>query len=168
MIIIVEGIDRVGKTTFCNIMKNRYGARIFKGKSYDDEELKDISREDLYGIQELGSLESIADSKELIVMDRFHWTEKVYGKVLRGYDSKYTNIIEKEIIEINNSKRNQIIILLVRPTDIERSSKEHGLDLQDYQKEFDKLYMQTKIPRMTGNFNGLSEIAEYIMEGEKC
>lgn len=163
MIIIVEGIDRVGKTTLCKKICEELGYFYYKAE-FDEkqtwiermaDQIKDLARFDKMINQ--GIIKGV-------VIDRLHLTEKVYGKLERGYDCK-TNKIVEEIIPSLSSK---CILILVYPEDLKRSSKEHGKNLERHCSKFDFLFyysrMKEKIKCSYSNFDKV--IKELKKKGE--
>lgn len=133
MIIIVEGIDRVGKSTLCNKLSKELRMPIYKhdNKQFDysamdneNETDKMLQLIDLYGILN-------GD----VIFDRFHMSDLVYGIMLRNYNvqsaSKNYKLIDDRL---SGLWRQEAILILVKPTDIEKSSHEHGTDLTEYDR----------------------------------
>ena len=86
MLIIVEGIDRVGKTTLCNMLKDKLGFKIYKHKNNNFNYSKmDNDNETDKMLQLLDLYEQIGSDVN-IVFDRFHWSDFVYGKIERNYN----------------------------------------------------------------------------------
>ena len=83
------------------------------------------------------------EEKEIsIIFDRFHLSDFTYGCFERKYSS--TDALEN-FVNIEHALRDYsdscggVIEILVRPTDIKRSSREHGKDLTIY--DADMFYM---------------------------
>ena len=124
MIIIVEGIDRVGKTTLVNKLHEMTGFPVYKNNTEFKLENMDNENETDKMIKMLQICEF---SRANIIFDRFHWTDAVYGTVHRGYDFDRARENVKRIDEILS--RMEAIVILVEPTDVFASSKEHGESL---------------------------------------
>lgn len=71
--IILEGIDKTGKTTLANLLQKVYGYQIIKCSQPDGDPY----------IEYLKKLQQVAKSKKPIVFDRFHLGELAYGPVYR-------------------------------------------------------------------------------------
>lgn len=124
MVIIIEGLDRTGKTTLANELSKRFNIPIYKK---DREELGETFEED-----ELINLgDSIATVKlfnsELfkgrhVILDRFHWSEYVFNMVDRRahLGEKYLDLVHEEM---NNNPSNYIVIHM-HPTNLLRCAKE--------------------------------------------
>lgn len=138
MIVIVEGIDRVGKTTLCNKFVE-HGFKLFKDSYFGDMKItKDVALEKLN--TSLRFLEIFKN--ENIVIDRFHMTEFVYGALERNYTSSEVEIIDKKLSELD------AILILVVPSDksdLKRASEAHGKDLEIYQTTFEAFFKVSTI-----------------------
>ena len=83
MIIVVEGIDRVGKTTLCNKIKEMTGYEIFKHSGNFDYKRMDNDNETDKMLQVLKIAEI---GKANIIFDRFHFSDFCYGTIERDYN----------------------------------------------------------------------------------
>lgn len=171
MIIVVEGIDRVGKTTLCNKIVNKFAEddiNVFKDSTMD--ELKNVAS---YQKLEMAtsSMNTIINMYEQIfandcidshiVLDRFHATEYVYGTLERNSfvdkAKEYFDAIEKRLEE------QDYFFILVKPTNIKESSKQHGKNLEMHEKVFEALF--DGIPeeyKMETDFNHLDDVVDEI------
>lgn len=128
MIIVVEGIDRVGKTTLCNKLSKELNIPIYK------HDIKVCDYDKMDNINETDKMLQLLDMVDLldgdIIFDRLHFSESAYGIVERHYDvtAAYDNF---KLIDDRLSKLNALLVF-VHPTDVYRSSKEHGLDLTQH------------------------------------
>lgn len=168
MIIIVEGIDRVGKTTLANKLSSELNIPVFKkericGNEAKDEEATAFNYGNAAGIVDIWNW---IDFKQDMIVDRFHWTESVYGQVERGSnDSKYfMGLIEERML----LRKNKYLMIYMRPTSIERSSEEHGKDLSEHLKRFDELATNTQLSLIVGDYNQIDEIVKTVKEILKC
>lgn len=159
MIIIIEGIDRVGKTTLANMLSERFNIPIYKQERIggNNQQLnipfggrtngKTLIRNNL--LLNYCRAKTLVDFwnwngyNDNIIMDRFHWTEAVYGLVDRG--SVEPMNLMKELEKDMLSEKDKYLIIQVMPTDIKWSSKQHGSDLTEHQKLFDELYSESKL-----------------------
>ena len=161
MIIIVEGIDRCGKTTLidriCEIDKNIIKFKDYNvcSKKYTDEGFKDFS---------LGKLDtSIAMLKQLseqgfdIIVDRLHLTEIVYGSIERKQTS-YTHIGELD----NRLAEMKSLLVLVEPTDLAWSNKQAEKNQTEHYRLFKSVYSNSAIEKYHTDFNHLDEAIKYI------
>lgn len=156
MVIIVEGIDRVGKTTLCKKLSSNIGYPIFK----KEREGYDLSLTDDYKIfmnygNAMGFVELVNNglAKDFI-FDRFHWTEAVYGEIDRGdeYASHYMSLVEESMLQHSENW----LMVYFRPEDIKRSCEEHGSDLIKHYLMYEELLKGTKLYNIV--VNGYSNI----------
>lgn len=167
MIIIIEGIDRVGKTTLANKLSKELNIPVFKKDRIGGK--KDITYDSM--ALNFGNATGLLDMwnwkgfKQDIIVDRFHWTESVYGSIERHPETSfYMDIIEK-VMELNKEK---YLMVYMRPTSIERSSEEHGKDLSEHLKRFDELATNTQLDLIVGDYNQIDEIIKMVKEKVKC
>jgi hypothetical protein len=86
-------------------------------------------------------------------MDRFHWTEAVYSLVDRHNPEVMTMMknIEAEMFK----HKDKYFIIQVMPVDIKWCSRQHGSDLVRHQKEFDKLYKESKLNKYRCTYSSI-------------
>lgn len=162
MLVIVEGIDRVGKTTLCNEINKETNFKIFKYNSL----IENKDKTNKYETDKLLlTLEVCKISNPYIIFDRFHLTDFVYGVLQRNYKLKeaYENfeILEKALEKFDN----KVVLILVEPVDVERSSKEHGSDLRKHAQLFEALFNESKIKnKIKCNYNTLDEAIKFVKE----
>lgn len=133
MLIIVEGIDRVGKTTLCKKLE-KIGFKYFKDNagigSVEDTSFSYGKIDTTLNMMEYAKAQNID-----MVFDRLHLTEIVYGIVDRNKAPRYDTIEKINLrLDILGAK---VVIML--PTDINRSSNEAGRDLSMH-NEFFQVY----------------------------
>lgn len=142
MIIIVEGIDRVGKSTLCKMLSDKLSIKIFKHEGIMKNSLKD-------NLNETDKLLEVLELSEMLkgnlIFDRFHLTDYVYGVVQRGYNERdaFNNFA---ILDSRIAKTDEYaFLILVKPTDVVRSSREHGYDLSEHDRRFQYLFEESRI-----------------------
>lgn len=138
MIYIVEGIDRVGKTTLCNLMSERLEIGVLKDRMLHGELQRDIVDEKIFTT--VNALESMR--KVDLIIDRFHLSEIVYGKIDREYDNEFMWEIDKRLAEM------ETMLILVEPenkTRLNIASWEHGDDLSEHAELFEKVFDESAI-----------------------
>ena len=164
MIIIIEGIDRVGKTTLANMLSERFSIPIYKQERIGGNEIQlNITARKSGRLQKSSNLlmnytraRTLVDFwnwkgyNDNIIMDRFHWTEAVYSLVDRHSPEVRTMMenIEAEMLK----QKDKYFIIQVMPVDIKWSSRQHGSDLVRHQKEFDDLYNKSKLNKYRCTF----------------
>lgn len=169
MIVIVEGIDRVGKSTLCEMIQKDLGLTKFRHidmferkKGFEDKEA-DVM------LQLAGACKRLEAN---IVFDRFHLSEYVYGVVDRGSDTKHAyenfRIVENELpLKPNYQNGYDAILVMVTPNNIELSSKEHGEDLSPYYAMFEGIYEISKLRKVKVNYDNLHDAVDFIRDNWK-
>ena len=169
MIIIVEGIDRVGKTTLCNKLSktlnipiHKYNGIVPYGKMKNKQEPNAM----------LGLSQLVEETKTDIIFDRFHLTDYIYGVLERAYNEKKAYKNMKLIFERLGlySLVDSVLLILVRPSNIKKSSKEDGRDLQLYSAMFDEAYEAAQADSNLSNsivftsveYNGIDELVNSL------
>lgn len=148
MIVILEGLERTGKSTIAEILENNFGFVSFKDHNHlRFMDLKSIAnRLD----STLSMLVALDKAGKNIVLDRFHISELIYGTNDRGYrdyDFDHIYYIDEVLSHLNTK-----LYLLERNVNNEyveafpRKVNESGL--LEYQKKFryafDKSYIENK------------------------
>lgn len=162
MVIIVEGIDRVGKSTLCKQLSSKFNIPIYQhvGERNLDDIVSKTETEKILQILEICRL-----TNAFIIFDRLQFTECVYGVVQRNYEEKEAmgNFEKTDEFVINNLA--DAILILVSPTDIDRSSEEHGRDLSKHDKVFNSLYKKSAIKnKFNCTYETLQEAIDFVSE----
>lgn len=149
MIIIVDGIDRVGKTTLIDKIIDKY-----KGQ-YDFKKFKDDSRyvhthgDMMVNTEKNNTIMNMIEEcvVDNVILDRFHMTEFVYGGCDRAYKNEYMFDIDRRLAKLPVRDRHPINVILIymRPVDIERSSAEHGKNLSRHLRWYEDFYNVSRI-----------------------
>lgn len=162
-IVIVEGIDRVGKTTFVNIMQNKYGYNLVSSKFNDTsyrnsvDIIKGKFLPEILETEKIWSVISVLKAippNSKIIIDRFHLSEYVYGKCDRNYINSSWEQIDQALYELGS------LLVYIKPTDIKWSSIKHGEDLSRHLYVFDQLLKITKLQTLTADHNTLEVIID--------
>lgn len=157
MIVILEGIDRVGKTTIAEVLRDNLGFEIFKKERTEIKGVSNVIDESVAeGIINYGNALGLVDMfnwdgfDKNIVIDRFHWTEAIYSRIDRKQflPMKYMGYVESKMLE----KKEKYLMVYVRPTDINYSSRAHGSDLTAHLEWFEKLYINSGLPKYMATF----------------
>ena len=163
MVIIIDSIDRVGKTTLATKLAEALNAKIYKHcvKNTDYGVMKDdCETQAMFALINLANL----FKDDIIIFDRFHLSNTVYGQIERNYDivSSFKNFekIDNALAELDDT-----YLIMVNPTDIDRSSKEHGLNLIPYYGKFCGLFEFSKIKnKYSTNYLGIDELVETLKQ----
>lgn len=146
MLILIEGIDRVGKSTLAEKLHQAIDGSILLDRGFDDNIAKSIKMGHSQSTTNARELELInvyesmmeANHNTVLIVDRFHLSTALYESVLRN---NYTNaMIASKQIDRYFAGRKDIVLIHVKPSDIELSSKLHGSDLSN-----DARFMQTLV-----------------------
>lgn len=158
--IIVEGIDRVGKTTLINKIHEELGIPIVGDTYlYDTKDMRDSARVNTEKIVTMLNFAKNVDDN--FIVDRLHWSEYVYGICDRGYVNIDVFELEKKLIDIDAK------IILVQPTDVEESSRQHGKSLSKHLGLFNGLFEESQMDKFKCDYNTLSDAVEWVKEHEK-
>lgn len=167
MFVIVEGIDRVGKTTLCNkleglgfiTLKDAFGKIIAGSEREARICVNDDEQFPMYSIGKLDTavqyIKNLHDKGYNIVADRLHLTELVYGSLDRAYVPRWEklNKLDRMIEEMFGP---DVMLVLVCPTDIKEASERAGCNLEAHHVMFVDEFAESKIKRgLTTNFNHL-------------
>jgi len=127
MIIIVEGTDRVGKTTLVNRLADELGFKVFKDSLINPHHINNrmVMAEKLHSSALL--LKALDLTKNDIVIDRFHLTEYVYGTLERITDYDAFKVVDDMMAKMN------AIIIHVERTNPEFSDKAAGEDQSNHE-----------------------------------
>ena len=108
MVIVLEGDRKTGKTTTATIMKDlvrkvpaiyMHSRNLFK---YDFKNYEEVVFGNMLAcVDNAKSIEESLNGECLILFDRLHISEAVFGKELRGYESKYVSVIDEELAKLN-------------------------------------------------------------------
>lgn len=162
MVIVVEGIDRVGKTTLVDMLHKVTGFPVYKNNT--QFKLSDMDNENetdkMIKMLQLCALGSVN-----VIFDRFHWTDMVYGVIQRAYDYDIA-VKNKSIIEGLLHQMGAMIVL-VEPVDVIRSSEEHGGNLVYHNALFDELYDDCTLCKYACNFYTLDDAKMWVMSNVK-
>ena len=164
MIIIVDGIDRVGKTTLCNILKNTFNLPICKDDtrylgSHENVIVNTEKNNTFVNLIEQGCLTNI-------IFDRFHLTEYVYSAIERNVQNSYMLDIDKRLANIKTAN---VILILVNPVDVNKSSVQHGKDLSEHAELFETFYNLSKIKhKYITNYDEFDELIQKLQEKFGC
>ena len=154
-IIVVEGIDRVGKTTIANkIQAESEFDQFMKFHTYKhDESFVGYDKMDTDNeADKMAQLLTIADMFGCnVLFDRFHLSDFVYGIIGRGYkfSDAYRNMqaIDTMLADMNS------VLVYVKPVDLKRSSEEHGSDLTMHDRLMDAAFNDSMMNKIEVNYD---------------
>lgn len=137
MLILIEGIDRVGKSTLAEKLHQAIGGSILLDRTYDDSIAEFLKMEHSQSTTNARELELInvydsmmeVNQNTVLIVDRFHLSTALYESVLRN---NYTSaMVASKQIDRHFMGRKDIVLVHVKPSDIELSSMLHGSDLSN-------------------------------------
>ena len=153
MVIIIEGLDRTGKTTLANKISERYNIPIYK-KDREDFPFVTLRDNELINLGDSIATVKLFNSDVFkgknVILDRFHWSEYVFNVIDRGgyLRTEYVDIVSREI----NKNANNYFIIHMHPTDIKRSAKEDGRPISLFSRYYDKFcFIQKRSEKMYPN-----------------
>lgn len=135
MIIVVEGINGVGKTRFCERLHDKTGIPVYRElidvslwRYKHGEEIREIMVEKMCSI-----LEILRITESDIIFDTFHLTEWVYGWMDRDATTRSGIRGIDHLLKEMGAK-----IILMHPIDIDQINKEYGRDLTEHENMFSR------------------------------
>lgn len=137
MLILIEGIDRVGKSTLAEKLHQAIDGSILFDRTFDDSIVEFLKMEHSQSTTNARELELInaydsmmeANQNTVFIVDRFHLSTALYESVLRN---NYTSsMVASKQIDRYFIDRNDVVLIHVKPSDIELSSRLHGSDLSN-------------------------------------
>lgn len=154
MIIIVEGVDRVGKSIFCRDLSKVTGYALFEDNFLYSVTKKSASEKI---ITSLNLFKSLLDVNQGVVVNKFHLTELVYGYKDRGYDnSSFIFSIDSELSSLDS------YLIFIKSEDIKKSSQESGKDLDEYEKMLGGAYLRSKMKKNITNLSNFNHICAIV------
>lgn len=159
MIVVIEGIDRVGKTT---LAKKLVKAGFIYLKDEFMLQSKFFENFDDYSLGKCDSFVALAkklhEEGKNVVIDRLHITELVYGKVKRGKSNQAGCFaLDMELANLG------AILCLVEPEDIALSNKLAGEDQADMNELFDCYSKISSMNVIRCAFSTLDETASTLL-----
>ena len=154
MKILIEGIDRVGKTTLANKLSESFNIPVFHDVNVFPFE-REICIEKMWTLLEAIKSFSVQD----LIIDRFHASEYAYG-LNRGVTANTDFLFQLD--EIINQMEFKVIH--VKPTDIKKSSEKHGWDLTNHEKAFQDFWLVSKNKPYFVDYNDIMLRYDQILE----
>lgn len=162
MIVIVEGIDRTGKTTLCKKLE-RLGFYYFKDDWNINTKLLTSSEIPSFSIGKLDTtlslIRSLIDKYPNIVIDRLHLTEYAYGiSKERGLDIDAWTEVDTWLKKFYNT-----LIVYMDSEDLAKSSSEAGEDLTEIHRTFSEALMRSKLDYLYSSYSKINETIRHII-----
>lgn len=163
-IFIVEGIDKVGKTILCKRLSKEFGIKIHD-RTDDTFDYSQLKLGDVYA-EEAHLMSKLHHYNESIVFDRCHLSEYVFGEYYRNYD----HIKNLQFFSFCDymAKMAGATLIYVRPTDMNRSNKEHGSDQRKIAALFDVAFYGSIIEKKyETNYDDFDNLIKTLKENSK-
>lgn len=156
MIVIVEGIDRVGKTTLCNKIHELNNIPVFKhsNESFDYSKMDNDNETD----KMLQLVELISITKSDIIFDRFHLSEFVYGVCERNYS--FRDAYMNRILVDDMLCRVGAVLVYVEPVSVAWSSNKHGSNLNIHDKLMKASFEDSNMKKIVTSFDKFKDDVE--------
>ena len=159
MIILVDGVNKTGKSTLIKYLKEEKGFETLYDRDhvYDlkNPKVKELLKEKLY--DQLRIAKAVTNN---FVLDRSYFSEVVYGKIWRGYDVEYLEEIEAEFKKIGAK-------YIYCTDEVEEINKRNEKDMSEYCSMYDKLFEGCTLEKIKINIidiNAKSEVDKFIKE----
>lgn len=159
MIVVVEGIDRVGKTTLVNklvdagfvSLKDEF---MLRKKSFTNFPDYSLGKCDSF----LAIIKKLNEEGKNVVVDRLHLTELVYGRVIRQkVNSDGCFEIDQQLAKMG------AVLCYVKPNDIALSNEQAGMDQTALSEMFDYCVSLSSMRKITCDYLGIDEAVSYIL-----
>ena len=171
MILIVEGANRTGKSTMIDYLKkladNSSIKFIYYNERINKNEHAGTTPEGMYAYAKnvIGDLLKQDTNEKLIVFDRFHISEFVYGEAFRGYTNEYMLKID-DMLRVMDAK------ILYMKSDFEHVTDRHkALEYEALQSRFNEAFAKhfmcenVKIVSLDGKAeHERAELAKEVLE----
>lgn len=140
MLIVLEGTKRSGKTSFANLLRENMHYNVFY--LYDRLDLSHKSQLEMKALAYGYMRGAIAMAKDIlqrdpnaiVLLDRFHLTERIYGLEERMYDNILMDDIEDRLLELGAKG-----LLFMSDTADERT------EIKSYKEQFQKAADNSKL-----------------------
>lgn len=160
MIIAVEGIDRTGKSTFCEALSDNTGFVNFYAPESDIVKNKDKNMYD--EADKCLKLATLADlSATDVVFDRFHVSDFVYGIVNRNYDFDEAMMLFKKVDQ--KLAKLGVVVYYFKPRTVAYSSVLEGRDLSKEYELFELFKEASSCVVVETDYNHVTQQVERLM-----
>ena len=142
-LIIVEGVDKIGKTTMCGTLATHLDVHIYKRPSDEFDFTRLVCGG--VGLETCKLLSHLRKTGASIIFDRLHLSEYVYGKINRHYD-EMDNLCWFDAME-DFMQGLDVTLILGRPCDLGFTNRAHGSDVRPYDEAFVKIFERSRIKK---------------------
>lgn len=155
MVIIVEGVDRVGKSTLVNKLQKLLNAKVIHSQKIDKEEDAKKYYKDL-----LSSFENYKD--EVLICDRCHLGEIVYSPIYRNYSGLYVYDYEQTTDFWNNNV--YLFLLTDTPENLRKRDDGNSLDINKLEEEIQSFNLAFEGSNIKNKFIVDSNETDFILD----
>lgn len=145
--ILIEGLDRLGKSTLADNIQANYGhfQKIHFGKPlnlphYSEHKKKfqhiKMSEAELYQRHSFENMFKLIDSDARIIFDRAHLGENVYSPIYRGYAGSY--VYDYELSYDLGHRDDTLLVLLIEDFAIAKHFVDDGLSFDITKREHEQ------------------------------
>lgn len=156
-IVIAEGIDRVGKSTFCKKMRDVLGYKLFSMQ--DTKFVRNSDKDFVHDADICLKLVTLAAiSGQDIVFDRLHFSDAVYSITCRNF---YQPAVEEVFRAVDKeiSRMPVHVVYFVPDADgIEGCEARAGKSLKEDKEEFDWCYHNSKCAKSKARFSEIDDL----------
>lgn len=126
-VLIVEGVDKAGKTTLINTLAKKYPGYLIK-VTYRPKDDSDAGREEIKKKYQKQAKWIVEEANTNFVLDRSFISELVYSKVMRGYDATD----DPFFLGLENQLKSAGAILLYCDPGYSVLKQRHAIEKDDY------------------------------------
>lgn len=164
MIVVVEGIDRVGKTTLANKLKASGFIYLKDEFVLPKSFIKDFKD---YSVGKCDSfialLKDLQSKGKNVVVDRLHLTELAYGHTKRNGE-----VNEQACIALDMELASMgAYLCYVKPSDMELSNKLAGCNQEKIHEMFEFYYKLSSMKKIVCDYENIDNAVAYIL-GQAC
>ncbi len=154
MLLIIEGVDRCGKSSLANFLAEYQGFSIYKHKEDNIKYTEMTNKGETHTMLAMLDVLALFPEKD-IILDRFHLSDAVYGTMNRNYDEdeviENLKLLDKRLRELKAK------IIYVEPTDDGWSSEQNdGIDCRPTRRLFESFFQYSRPDKVT-NYNEIVE-----------
>ena len=156
-IVIVEGIDRVGKSTFCKKMRYVLGYKLFSMQ--DTQFVRNPDKDFVHDADTCLKLVTLAATSEQdIVFDRLHFSDAVYSITCRNF---YQPAVEEVFRAVDKEIARMPVHVVYFVPDvggIKACEARAGKSLKKDEEEFDWCYSISKCEKSKARFSEIDDL----------
>ena len=176
MKLLIEGIDRLGKSSVAEAIENRLGFHLYyhcakpkKLTKYSGSAIEKPERR--YQKETFHNMFKVLESDVNIIFDRAHLGEVVYSPGIRGYDGDYVFNIEKKY-----NTDDVVLVLLYADADFEVEDDKDSIqpwslrphEQEEFKRAFERSVIKKKVMIKVNNGKEYRPMSNIVNEVIKC